>query len=774
MNEFKRKQWVRIGLSLLAVILAALFLTGIIGGKHLKYHPKDEATPMFKGVWDTMEQNGENSTAEDYLEQDPYLVNIYEGYGFAKDYKAARGHAFTLEDVSHTARPHPKANCITCKSADFTKLVNRDGVGVYSLPFESVMGQMTEGISCYTCHGDDNGNSGQLAVTHSYVTKALGDNASEIDLKVLNCGQCHIEYYFTPDESETMMPYHSVAEMTPDAILNYYDTMEFKDWEQPGTGTPMLKAQHPEMETFLPSKHSQMGLTCSSCHMADATATDGNNYHSHYLESPLNNPKLMETCASCHGSADAARALVVSTQERVTTREKEVGMRLSGLKDELTAAVAEDRLSEEDLKKVRQLHREAQWYFDFCYVENSEGAHNSKMSMECLDKADERIAQAMAILKGEPLEEPKPEEQPAGSGSASGTFTADRETAFSFIHVKAEAENGKITACEITSEAKEGSQDFMTPEIKEAWAKSVVENQSAENDVISGATITVSSGAVKEAVADIQQQMAAAPAEEPKTEEKPAEEKPAEEPVAEEKSAEEPKAEEPKAEEPAAADGLVYGSYLAEKETPFSVIRVLISARNGEIINCKITSVAKEGSQDFITPAIRNDWEKSIVESQSAENDVISGATITVSSGAVKEAVADIQRQMTGEGTAAPAEEPKAEEKPAEEPAAEEKPAEEPKTEEKPAEEPAAEEKPAEEPKAEEKHAAAFGGYAARRETPFSTIRVIVSTQGGVITRCKVICEAKEGQTEIDTVSGATVSSDAVRDAMAEILDKIR
>ena len=126
---------------------------------------------------------------------------------------------------------------------------------------------------------------------------------------------------------------------------------------------------------------------------------------------------------------------------------------------------------------------------------------------------------------------------------------------------------------------------------------------------------------------------------------------------------------------------------------------------------------------------------------------------------------------------------------------AEEKPAEEPKAEEKPAEEPAAEEKPAEEPKAEEKHAAAFGGYAAQRETPFSTIRVIVSTQGGVITRCKVICEAKEGQTdlvteehkeawarqivetqgaEIDTVSGATVSSDAVRDAMAEILDKIR
>ncbi|MBQ5510211.1 MAG: ammonia-forming cytochrome c nitrite reductase subunit c552, partial [Prevotella sp.] len=33
---------------------------------------------------------------------DPYLVNIYEGYGFAKDYGSARGHEYTLEDVEKT------------------------------------------------------------------------------------------------------------------------------------------------------------------------------------------------------------------------------------------------------------------------------------------------------------------------------------------------------------------------------------------------------------------------------------------------------------------------------------------------------------------------------------------------------------------------------------------------------------------------------------------------------------------------------------------------
>ena len=58
----------------------------------------------------------------------------------------------------------------------------------------------------------------------------------------------------------------------------------------------------------------------------------------------------------------------------VTARETEVGNKLSALKDALAGAVTEGKMSEEELNAVRKLHREAQWYFDFCYVENSEGA----------------------------------------------------------------------------------------------------------------------------------------------------------------------------------------------------------------------------------------------------------------------------------------------------------------------------------------------------------------------------------------------------------------
>lgn len=344
----------------------------------------------------TMGDNAKNSYVTSYLEQDPYLVNIYEGYGFAKDYGSARGHEYTLEDVAKTQRPHAKANCLTCKTPNFAKLVNDMGVGVYSMPFDEVMAMMEENVSCYTCHGNDAGSGGQIVITHSYVQKALGENMASIDPATLSCGQCHIEYYFTPEDSETMMPYHSVAEMTPEAILAYYNEMDFADWTQESTGARMLKAQHPEMETFLQGKHAAT-LNCADCHMAITQAEDGTVYHSHLLESPLDNPELLARCADCHGSTDMV-SMVRRLQERVTARETEVGGELSMFNDALAAAVADGAMSEEELDAVRQIYREAQWYFDFCYVENSEGAHNSELAFHCLDTSEELILQGMELL----------------------------------------------------------------------------------------------------------------------------------------------------------------------------------------------------------------------------------------------------------------------------------------------------------------------------------------------------------------------------------------
>ncbi len=428
----KRNQAAKLLIGLVIVILAVLLLGGVVGGKNLVFRLR-RTTPLtrddisyktvaapaasskdgtinaadwaaaYPEIVATMGDNKKNSYIVDYLDQDPYLKNIYEGFGFAKEYGSARGHEYCLEDVNHTARPHPLANCLTCKTPNFAKLVNDQGVSAYKIPFDEAMAMMEESVSCYTCHGNEAGEKGKLVVTHSYVTKALGANAEKIDPATLSCGQCHIEYYFTPEDKETMMPYSSVEEMTPEAILAYYDnmvlpdgTVGFSDWPQESTGAKLLKAQHPEFETYLSGKHAKM-LNCADCHMPLEETEKGTVYHSHLLVSPLENETLLKTCATCHGDTDMV-SMVHGLQAKVTARETEVGNQLSDFKDALAAAVKAGEMGEEELAAVQKLYREAQWFFDFCYVENAEGAHNSELAYRCLDTAEQRINEGMALL----------------------------------------------------------------------------------------------------------------------------------------------------------------------------------------------------------------------------------------------------------------------------------------------------------------------------------------------------------------------------------------
>ena len=357
---------------------------------------QQEWAAVYPEIAVTMGEMDQNTYQVDYLEESPYLVNIYEGYGFAKDYKSAIGHAYTLRDVAATERPHPMANCLTCKTPNFTKLVNDIGEEAYMMDFEEVASQMQETVSCYNCHGNNAGNGGELVVTHKYLSDALGDNISKVDPAVLSCGQCHMEYYFDPENKAARYISSSVEEMSPEAMLEKYNAMDFSDWTQESTGTKLLKAQHPEMETFLQGKHAGL-LNCADCHMELIQTEEGKVYHSHNFVSPLDSPAILETCAQCHEGVDMV-SMVKGIQDRTTARETEVGNKLSEFKDALADAVASGNYTEEQLDEVRQIHREAQWYFDYCYVENAEGAHNSELANRCLDTADTMIDEGMALL----------------------------------------------------------------------------------------------------------------------------------------------------------------------------------------------------------------------------------------------------------------------------------------------------------------------------------------------------------------------------------------
>ena len=344
--------------------------------------------------------NNENNEVKDHVEEYPMIGVVYEGMAFNKHYGTARGHTYTVQDVTATGRPHALANCFSCKTPDFTAKVNEMGDLAYTLAFEDVLAEVNESVSCYNCHANT-GN--ELVITHTYLSDALGEELEDVDAATLSCAQCHVEYYFHPTTKATTLPYTSLATMSPDAILDYYNNtmvngQNFADYTNPRSGVRQIKVQHPEFETYMGegSVHKDT-FTCADCHMGEAVAADGTTYTSHNWMSPLDNAALMEgTCAECH---ENLAGQVAEIQEEAERRTYAIGYELEALTEKLVLAVESGLYTEEELNVIRALARDAQFYWDFVFVENSEGAHNSQLTKQCLDKAETLLNQAMGLFK---------------------------------------------------------------------------------------------------------------------------------------------------------------------------------------------------------------------------------------------------------------------------------------------------------------------------------------------------------------------------------------
>ena len=388
--------------------------TSVLAAKKVQTHSgvtvihADDWKEQYPNEYNTWALTAESDEIEDYLESYPMLRTLYEGYGFAIDYGSARGHFYDVKDIEATGRPHPLANCWTCKTPDFTNMVNEMGVEAYQLSWTDVQKEIVDPISCYSCHAN---TPGEITITHTYWIDAVGEDFDRIDAANLACGQCHNEYYFAPDTKATTIAHNSLESMDPAAILaffndgaNFSNGVMFADWTNPRTGVKQIKVQHPEFETFL-GKGSQHAndFTCADCHMPDAVDENGNPYKSHNLISPLDNPELIEnTCSECH--ADLVKE-VKEVQEAVEARTNEIGYKLQDLTEKLASAV-ESGYSDTDLAQIRFLARDAQFYWDFVFVENAEGAHNPTLTYECLDKAEELCSKALALIDAlPPLEE---------------------------------------------------------------------------------------------------------------------------------------------------------------------------------------------------------------------------------------------------------------------------------------------------------------------------------------------------------------------------------
>ena len=136
---------------------------------------------------------------------------------------------------------------------------------------------------------------------------------------------------------------------------------------------------------------------CGAGHTPNETVNLGLNARNLALSEEANGDMpVMATCAACHADLPA---FVHGIQEKMEERTIAIGAKLEDLTNKLADAVAAGTYAEEELEAIRSLNRKGQFYWDFVFVENAEGAHNSRLTNECLDKAEKLIDEALGLIK---------------------------------------------------------------------------------------------------------------------------------------------------------------------------------------------------------------------------------------------------------------------------------------------------------------------------------------------------------------------------------------
>lgn len=325
------------------------------------------------------------------LEEDPRLVTMWAGYGFSKDFREERGHAYMLEDQVFTERQQfskQPGTCIHCHASvyvPYKKLGGGDLIKGFELmnqlPYEEAHSKVTHPVACIDCHDPQ---TMQLRVTRPGFLEGIkarkaaegipdydpNTMATRQEMRSFVCGQCHVEYYFKGTEKRLTYPWFKG--LKADEILAYYDEVGFKDWTHAESGADALKAQHPEFEMWNQGIHARSGVACADCHMP-YMREGAHKVSDHHIRSPLLN--INRACQTCHKFPESElQARVELIQER-TFQMRNIAMdALIDLINEIKT-VKEGGATDEQLAEARTCQRRAQFLLDFVEAENSTGFH---------------------------------------------------------------------------------------------------------------------------------------------------------------------------------------------------------------------------------------------------------------------------------------------------------------------------------------------------------------------------------------------------------------
>ena len=332
-----------------------------------------------------------------YLLEDPRLVILFAGYSFSHDYNQPRGHQNTLIDIRATKRvtATTHATCYSCKSSDNPGLWSQMGMEAYDASlFTDMTPKINNPIGCANCH---EAGTMRLIITNPAVEAAL--KAEGIDwhtytrqqMRSLVCANCHVTYFFAGDNKVLTIPWANG--MRVEDIIKYEDAANtFADWTYPGTGTPIMKARHPDYELFAAdSTHFKAGVSCADCHMP-YVREGAMKYSSHDIMSPLLDPQ--KSCGQCHTNVDVVLARVSTIQDTVHAAKIAAEDALIDAITALQAAAAKPDADPALLDEARTFHRHAQYMWDFISSGNSMGFHNPDEALRILSNATDLARQA--------------------------------------------------------------------------------------------------------------------------------------------------------------------------------------------------------------------------------------------------------------------------------------------------------------------------------------------------------------------------------------------
>ncbi|RXM44125.1 ammonia-forming cytochrome c nitrite reductase subunit c552 [Flavobacterium sp. YO12] len=323
----------------------------------------------------------------DMLHEDPRMVVLWAGYGFAKDYNQGRGHFYALEDIYNTLRtgapkgpqdgPQP-SSCWVCKSPDVPRMMDKLGIDEFYKQTWAALGpEIVNPIGCADCHDSKTMN---LKITRPALIEAFKEQGKDItkatqnEMRSLVCAQCHVEYYFDKKsvEGATKVKFPWKNGMKAEDMEKYYDDIEFSDFTHALSKAPIIKAQHPDYEIHQMGIHGQRGVSCADCHMP-YKSEGGQKFTDHKIQSPLNN--VANSCQVCHREEE--KTLIANVNER---QEKIHQIRIE-LEDQLVKAHLEAKLAwdkgatDVQMKNILKLIRQAQWRWDFAAASHGGSFH---------------------------------------------------------------------------------------------------------------------------------------------------------------------------------------------------------------------------------------------------------------------------------------------------------------------------------------------------------------------------------------------------------------